>query len=220
MRELGSVREPSKPGQPSSVLDHPQRWFISQVKSKKYNSREDDGSGNCGPTCLTMIARAFGKVNGGAGKMDSAIEHTRRDKMRAGSDEDFGTSLGQIKNGAKRYGLKTHTQYGHGANVSRKLDDTLGHIKDNLAKGRPVIVHGVMIRSEHDARASKYGSGGHYFVVTKISKNKDGRWVAHLNDPNWPDGPRTVSLSRLRESIRRRGTFATLAVWGKTPPQG
>lgn len=223
MRELSSVKEPKKtetpddPAKPQkkSVLDKPESWFISQIKSRKYNSREDDGSGNCGPTSLTMIAKAFGKVHGGAGKMDEAIEHTRRDKMKAGSNEDLGTAISQIKNGAKRYGLETRLQTGHGSNTTRKLNDTISNIKDNLEKGRPVIVHGVMIRSEHDSRSSKYGDGGHYFVVTGIEKNKKGEWVARLNDPNWPDGPRSVPLSRLRESIRRRGTFATLAVWDK-----
>jgi hypothetical protein len=217
VRQLGAVTEPTTTKPPSepkkpSVLDQPERWFISQLRSKKYNSREDDGSGNCGPASLTMIARAFRKVDGGAGKMDEAIEHTRRDKMRAGTDEDYGTAVSQLKRGAERYGLKTHLQYGRGANTTRKLDDTIDHLKANLAKGRPVIVHGVMIRSMSDPRASKYG-GGHYFVVTKIAKNKHGEWVAHLNDPAWSSGPRTVPLSRLRESIRRRGTYATLAVW-------
>lgn len=221
MAQLGAVKEapsttPPEPKPKSkSVNDHPGSWFISQVKSRKFNSREDDGSGNCGPTSLTMIAKAFGKVHGGPGQMDAAIEHTRRDKMHAGTNENYGTAISQIKNGAKAYGLETHSQVGHGETVKRRLDDTIDHIKANLGKGRPVIVHGVMIRSEHDSRSSKYGEGGHYFVVTGIEKNKAGKWVAHLNDPNWPDGPRTVPLSRLRESIRRRGTFATLAVWDK-----
>lgn len=217
MSELAAVADPkAPPKEDASVLDHPNRWFISQTKTRKYNSREDDGSGNCGPTCLTMAAKAFGKVNGGAWKMDQAIEHSRRKAMHAGRDEDYGTSIYQIKHGAEEhYGLKAKLQHGHGSNVTRKLNDTIDHIKANLEKGRPVIVHGVMIRSMHDSRASKYGEGGHYFMVTKIAKNKHGEWVAHLNDPAWPDGPRTVPLSRVRESIRRRGTFATLAVWDK-----
>jgi hypothetical protein len=221
MRDLSGVKEPKKPEgadkpdkpQKRSVLDDPERWFVSQKKTKKYNSREDDGDGNCGPTSLTMIAKAFGKVRGGAGKMDAAIERTRDEKMDEGTNENLGTDLDNIEKGARRYGLKAREQTGRGKNVTRRLDDAIGNIKDNLAKGRPVIVHGVMIRSENDPRRSKYGDGGHYFVVTDIKKNKQGKWVAHLNDPNWPDGPRTVPLSRLRESIRRRGTFKTLAVW-------
>lgn len=216
MGQLGAVTETSATDpKKKSVLDHPRSWFISQVKSNKFNTHEDNGSGNCGPTSLTMIAKAFGKVHGGPGRMDAAIEHTRRDLMGAGTNEDYGTGIGQLKHGAKGYGLKTKLQTGHGESVKRRLDDTIDHIKANLGKGHPVIVHGVMIRSEHDTRSSKYGDGGHYFVVTAIEKNKAGKWVAHLNDPNWPDGPRTVPLTRLRESIRRRGTFATLAVWDK-----
>lgn len=216
MRDLAAVKDVATPKpQPGkkSVLDDPERWFISQRKTREYNSREDNGFGNCGPASLTMVAKAFGKVDGGAGKMDEAIERSRR-KMHAGTNENMGTGIDQIKHGAtEHYGLEVKKQTGKGANVTRKLNDTIEHIKNNLAKGRPVIVHGVMIRAPHDRGG--YGEGGHYFVVTKISKNREGKWVAHLNDPNWPDGPRTVPLSRLRESIRRRGTYATLAVWDK-----
>lgn len=213
MKDLAAVKDTTAKPTKKTVLDDPERWFISQRKTREYNSREDNGFGNCGPTSLTMIARAFGKVRGGPAQMDAAIEQARR-RMHAGTNENMGTGIDQIKHGAEEhYGLKTRRQTGKGSNTTRRLNDTIEHIKNNLAKGRPVIVHGVMIRAPHDRGG--YGEGGHYFVVTKISKNKHGEWVARLNDPNWPDGPRTVPLSRLRESIRRRGTFATLAIWDK-----
>ncbi len=182
---------PSTPSTPTGSL-HANResWFISQFKGK-YNTNEDTpNNGNCGPTSLTMVAKAFGKINPSAGGADAAIEESRR-RMGDGNNEYNGTSVAGIARGAKSYGLDAKVSWNAGVDS----------ISKELAKGRSVIVHGTYIRAN-----GTYG-GGHYYVVTAI---KDGK--AYLNDPAWTGGPRVVPVSQLLGSIKARGTYGMISI--------
>ena len=52
-------------------------WFISQYGSKSNPNEDLPGSdnGNCGPTSLTMVAKAFGKISPTAEQADAASAH-------------------------------------------------------------------------------------------------------------------------------------------------
>ncbi|MDB5102107.1 MAG: hypothetical protein JWM80_6528, partial [Cyanobacteria bacterium RYN_339] len=177
-------KPPAQPAGPTSqqLFASRQSWYISQYYSSKFNSREDVpgiDNANCGPTSLTMVATAFGKINPSAGQADAAIEKSRK-LMGDGNDQRHGTSCEGIARGARAYGLDAKVM----SNIH--LDD----IKRELAKGRLPIINGNYIR------ANLTQGGGHFYVVTKIEGNK-----AYLNDPAIPSGPRVVSTSVLMSSI-------------------
>lgn len=156
-------------------------WFICQYGGES-NTREDVtgwDNANCGPTSLTMVARAFGKIDPDPSEVDAAIEKSRRMMGDAQSERD-GTSAAGIARGAEAYGLD--------AKVEPRA--SLKSIEAELKKGRLPIINGNVIRPD-----GSYG-GGHFYVVTKIENGK-----AYLNDPYSRTGPSVVSTDRLMHSI-------------------
>lgn len=174
------------PTQSSAKLhERRQDWFISQYAGA-YNTREDvAGNGNCGPTSLTMVATAFGKIDPSPSEADAAIEKSRR-MMGDGLNEIQGTSAEGIVRGAQRYGLD--------ARIVNRIG--LKDIEKVLAQGRLPIINGNYIRSDGSI------GGGHFYVVTQIEKGK-----AYLNDPAMSSGPRVVSTELLMRSVNTH--------WGK-----
>lgn len=171
-------------------------WFISQYRSAKYNSREDVpgiDNANCGPTSLTMVATAFGKINPSAREADAAIEKSRR-LMGDGLNQRNGTSAEGIARGARAYGLD--------AKIVNNIG--LNDIKRELAKGRLPIINGNYIRANLSL------GGGHFYVVTKIVGDK-----AYLNDPAIPGGPRVVSTSLLMKSVRSHWSHRLVSIGPK-----
>lgn len=171
---------------------HKQRedWFISQYAGA-YNTQEDvAGNGNCGPTSLTMVATAFGKINPSPSQADAAIEKSRR-MMGDGLNEIRGTSAEGIVRGAKGYGLDAHIVNSIG----------LKDIEKVLAQGRLPIINGNYIRSDGSI------GGGHFYVVTKIEKGK-----AYLNDPAISSGPRVVSTDLLMRSVNSHWSKRLISV--------
>jgi hypothetical protein len=184
-------------GAPAMGAAHEKRedWFISQYGSK-WNTNEDvpgSDNGNCGPTSLTMVAKAFGKISPNAAQADSAIEESR-ERMGDSQNERSGTSVEGIARGARSYGLD--------AQVSSNAN--LETIQAELAKGRLVIAH---VGTYH---LSGTRGGGHYTVVTAI---KDGK--VYLNDPAHKEGPRAVDASVFMESVNDRGTHAMISIGDK-----
>lgn len=176
----------------SNPFETREQWYISQYGSK-YNTNEDVpgyDNANCGPTALTMVAKAFGKVNPNAAQADAAIEETRR-RMGDSQSERTGTSVDGIARGAKSYGLDAKVSY----------DANSKTIAAELAKGRLPIIHGTVIKD--DGRTY----GGHYYVVTKIENGK-----AYLNDSAYPSGPRVIPVSTLDKSINTRGTHGMISI--------
>lgn len=180
------------PAPKASPFDTRESWYISQYGSK-YNTKEDVpgyDNANCGPTALTMVAKAYGKITPNAAQADAAIEETRR-RMGDSQDERTGTSVEGIARGARSYGLDAKVSY----------DANSKTIADELAKGRLPIVHGTIIKD--DGRTY----GGHYYVVTKIENGK-----AYLNDSAYPSGPRVIPVSILDKSINTRGTHGMISI--------
>lgn len=177
---------------PRGIPANPESWFISQ-NGGAFNSREDaPGNGNCGPTSLTMIARAFGKVEVTPESANAAIEETRR-RMGAGtrqSDEFKGTSFKQLEKGAASYGLNTRVVWGG-----------LDKLRAELAQGRLVIAHVCATYLRPGTRT------GHYAVVWKVEGNK-----VYLNDPANRKGPIVITTAQFLAAQKARGTHGLISI--------
>ncbi|MEB3236743.1 MAG: C39 family peptidase [Candidatus Sericytochromatia bacterium] len=177
---------------PRGIPANPESWFISQNRGV-FNSREDaPGNGNCGPTSLTMIARAFGKVEVTPESANAAIEETRR-RMGAGtrqSDEFKGTSFKQLEKGAASYGLNTRVVWGG-----------LDKLRAELAQGRLVIAHVCATYLRPGTRT------GHYAVVWKVEGNK-----VYLNDPANRKGPIVITTAQFLAAQKARGTHGLISI--------
>lgn len=167
--------------------------FISQYKSI-YNTNEDaPRNGNCGPTSLTMIAEAFGKITVTPATANKAIEETRR-RMGAGTtqaSEYNGTSFAQLQKGAASYGLKSKVVWG-----------SIDAIKKELQAGRLVIAH---VRPDYLFPGT---TSGHYTVVTKIENGK-----VYMHDPANTKGPMVLSEAAFKKAQAGRGTWGLISVW-------
>ncbi|MEB3298364.1 MAG: C39 family peptidase [Candidatus Sericytochromatia bacterium] len=195
------VAPPSSPATPAtprpssgqvSIPSDPRSWFISQNQGA-FNEREDaPGNGNCGPTSLTMIARAFGKVNVTPDSANSAIEETRR-RMGAGTrqqDEYSGTSFKQLERGAASYGLDSRVVWGG-----------LDKLRKELADGRLVIAH---VCATYLRPGTKTG---HYAVVWKVEGDK-----VYLNDPANRKGPMVITTAQFLAAQKARGTHGLISI--------
>ena len=150
------------------------------------NPNEDHArNGNCGPTSVTMVARAFGKVDITAAQADAAIERSRA-MIGESQNEARGTSVAGLAKALRGYGLDAKSMGGASAEAVRR----------ELEKGRLVIVHVVPKYLRESA------TGGHYAVVTKIEGGK-----AYLNDPATTRGPIVIAVADLDRAIRARGTY-------------
>jgi Ca2+-binding EF-hand superfamily protein/predicted double-glycine peptidase len=169
------------PEKPDAMHDSRNQWWISQYGGSSNPNEDVTGwdNANCGPTSLTMAARAFGKLDLKPGEVDAAIERSRRLMGDAQSERD-GTSGTGIARGAEAYGLDADVI--PDANVDK--------IQAELKKGRLPIINGNVIRPD-----GSYG-GGHFYVVTKIENGQ-----AYLADPYSKTGPSVVSTDRLMTSI-------------------
>jgi len=177
---------------PGGLPADPASWFISQ-NAGAYNTREDaPGNGNCGPTSLTMIARAFGKVHVTPESANAAIEETRR-RMGAGSrqsDEFKGTSFKQLEKGAASFGLNTHVVWGG-----------IDKVRAELAQGRLVIAHVCATYLRPGTRT------GHYAVVWKVEGDK-----VYLNDPANRKGPMVITVAQFLAAQKARGTQGLVSI--------
>jgi ABC-type bacteriocin/lantibiotic exporters, contain an N-terminal double-glycine peptidase domain len=166
--------------------------FISQYRSASNTNEDAARNGNCGPTSLTMIAEAFGKLKVTPGSANKAIEETRR-RMGAGtsqSSEYNGTSYAQLQQGAKSYGLSSKVVYG-----------STSEIQKELKAGRLVIAH---VRPDYLFPGT---TSGHYAVVTKVAGGK-----VYMHDPANANGPMVVSEATFKKAQKGRGTWGLVSV--------
>jgi len=96
--------------------------FVSQVPGGA-NTNEDSGAGNanCGPACLLMAGRMFGKAGGGGAEADGQIEEMRG-LMGADPNEQNGTSTDQLVQGAQKMGLNAKAEKGGVNEVEQALN--------------------------------------------------------------------------------------------------
>ncbi|MFN3431535.1 MAG: peptidoglycan-binding protein [Candidatus Sericytochromatia bacterium] len=175
-----------------SPHDRRDQWFFSQQPTSRWNPNEDAaGNGNCGPTAVTMVAKAFGKINPDAAGADAAIEETRR-RTGDSRSEYQGTSFAGLVRAAQSYGLAPEMRY----NMR-----TIEQVEAELAKGNLVIAH---VKATY-LRANP--TSGHYTVVTAV---KDGR--VYLNDSSNKEGPMSISIAEFWTAVKARGTYAMISI--------
>jgi len=201
-RTTKALAEEAKRAQGPSPHASRGKWFISQFRGK-YNRNEDTYSdnGNCGPTSVTMIASAFGKVNIKGHRADAAIEKSRK-RFGQSLDEHKGTTVFGARKALESYGLNTSL---HRAKPSR---DTLKNMKKQLAKGKLVLCNVV------PKFFSERLTNGHFTVVTAIKNGK-----VYLNDPGTNRGPMTISTKEFLRCLKLRhskesSTFGWIAAKG------
>ncbi|MEB3204954.1 MAG: C39 family peptidase [Candidatus Sericytochromatia bacterium] len=168
-------------------------WFITQYRGLG-NSHEDTpgwDNANCGPTSLTMVAKAFGVIDPSPREADAAIEKTRK-LMGVVVNDREGSSFPNIHLGAERYGLHART----------RRDADARTIAEELDKGRLVIVNVIPSYITGNGRGS-----GHYGVVTAIEGDK-----VYMNDPMNKDGPIVISRKQLETAIAQKGTRAMVSI--------
>lgn len=183
--------DPGAPLPDGSAHDRRDQWFLSQQPGP-YNPAEDaPGNGNCGPSAVTMIGRAFGKINVDKHGVDAAVEETRR-RIGESQSEYSGTSIAGLVKAAKSYGMDAHTMGGV---------TTIEQIQNELAQGRLVIAHVKATYLRPNPRS------GHYTVVTKI---ENGR--VYLNDSSNKGGPMDISVDDFWKAVRARGTHMMISV--------
>ncbi|MBM3260235.1 MAG: C39 family peptidase [Candidatus Sericytochromatia bacterium] len=168
-------------------------WFITQYRGLG-NSHEDTpgwDNSNCGPTSLTMVAKAFGVIDPSPREADAAIEKTRK-LMGVVVNDREGSSFPNIHLGAERYGLHART----------RRDASAKTIAEELDKGRLVIVNVIPSYITGNGRGS-----GHYGVVTAIEGDK-----VYMNDPMSKDGPIVITRKQLETAIAQKGTRAMVSI--------
>jgi len=162
-------------------------WFISQFRGK-YNTNEDtySNNGNCGPTSVTMIASAFGKVDIKGHKADAAIERSRR-RFGQSQSEQAGTTISGARKALSSYGLNTKLHKG------KPSQDMLKRMKSELDKGK--LITTVVVPKYF----SESLTNGHFTVVTAIKNGK-----VYLNDPGTNRGPMVISKREFLRCLKLR----------------
>lgn len=169
------------PGTEAHPHDNRQSWFMGQYGGFSNPNEDTRGNANCGPTCVAMIAMAFGKINPSPAQVDDVIEKTRR-MVGESQSERAGTSPHGLDRALEGYGLTSTLRKGM----------SIEAIKQELAAGRLLIAFVVPTYLG--------GYSGHFTVVTKIEGDK-----VFLNDPAATKGPIEVSMAQFKRAIGARG---------------
>ena len=169
------------PGPEARPHDNRQTWFMSQNGGHSNPNEDVRGNANCGPTCVAMIAKAFGKIDPSPAEVDDAIEKARQ-MVGESRSEHAGTTPNGLDRALEGYGLD--------ATLRRGM--SIEAIQRELAAGRLLIAFVVPTYLG--------GRSGHFTVVTKIDGDK-----VYLNDPAVTKGPIEVSLAQFRRAIGARG---------------
>lgn len=151
-------------------------WFIAQNGGWSNPLEDVAGNQNCGPACVAMIAKAFGRVGAGPASADAVVEATRS-MMGATPDELQPTDTSQLVAGAANYGLPARHLVGA----------DLAALQAELAAGRLPIA--CVAPRYFDPAAS----GGHFTVVTAIRGG-----MVYLNDPGNPAGPMAIPVQQFQ----------------------
>jgi hypothetical protein len=168
------------------ALTRTDSYFITQYYHKRYNpAQKQTNNANCGPTSLAMALRAFGAEPRGfedAGKSYELIK-TVRQAMTGRADEGTWTYPVQVRDGARKFGLKSQIVFG------------LDAIKDAMAQpGRLMVININPSPAYANQLAIPY-NGGHFALLTRIAGDK-----AYVNDPLGA-GPIVISLKQLETAL-------------------
>ena len=153
----------------AETVSRPRQYFISQDKDKT-NPHAPKNNGDCGPTCLSMIARHFGKIPSGysasPGDAERLISHVR-ELMTNKDNHKAGTQVADIIRGAERLGMKAHELK---PRTMKVLDQELSIKHLVIAGGNPSAPgafgpsHGYTKKCSHWVVVTKKTNDGYYFI--------------------------------------------------------
>lgn len=159
-------------------------FFISQVRTDRWNPFANSGNTNCGPASLAMALKAVGIMP--PGLQDPANPEAWIDKTRMameGDENDYKlTSDDDVLRGALRSGARAEKVYG------------LQGVEQALAQGKLVVLAGNPIAYAtrfNDDQYAKF-NGGHFILVTAIAGDR-----VTINDPQSRVGSLTISRAEL-----------------------
>ncbi|MDB5099609.1 MAG: hypothetical protein JWM80_4030 [Cyanobacteria bacterium RYN_339] len=168
------------------ALTQADAYYITQYHHAVYNpNQRHAGNANCGPTSLAMALRAFGKEPAGLESRAKANELVLavRKAMTGTTNENTWTYPVQVRDGARRFGLKGEVVF------------TLPAIQAAMAvPGRLMVVNVNPTPAYVDQLADRY-DGGHFALVTAIKGNQ-----VYLSDP-LASGPIVISLKQLETAL-------------------
>lgn len=162
----------------NQTFNDPKNWMVSQMLgSTNPNVDKSNFNGNCGFASLVMIARMFGKLDGGKQEAQKQIKYVR--ELAGVPNEYEGSTMDQLSSAAESLGLNGIHVYGD-----------INVIKDSLDFGRKIIL---------GADPSKYSIGENSGHAIVISGFKDGMFEVY--DPGF-QRPIKVSEKALEESMK------------------
>jgi hypothetical protein len=168
-------------------------YFICQSNDKTHTTGLPS-NGDCGPTCLAMVAKRWFKIPIGLSAspegVDDLISYIRQ-LMTGKEKRRHGTSDTQIAQAAEALGIK--------ASVTEKL--TIKTLDAELDSGHMVIANGNPMAPGaygHSHGGAKLYGGGHFILI--VGRTKNGDYV--INDPANKDSPLTITQGGLSCFLR------------------
>ncbi len=160
-RSLLNLIPPRPATAPVKVSRHdPASFYFSQIRSSSNPGGSLD-NGNCGPCCMAMAARAFGRwpLEIADGDLKGMMTWVRKAMGHGISDESQGTNIPWLTRAAEKLGMYSQ--------LFQSFDQLSGH----LQKGRMVIVAGQL---------SQLGLPGGTHAMLVVGLQGDN---ALINDP-------------------------------------
>lgn len=159
-------------------------FFISQVRTDRWNPEANNGNTNCGPASLAMALKAVGLMPPGltnASSPEAWIDKTRL--AMEGDENDYKlTSDDDVLRGALASGARAEKVYG------------LQGVEQALSQGKVVVLAGNPVAYTNRFTDDQYAkfNGGHFILVTSVEGDR-----VTLNDPQSRVGSLTVSRAEL-----------------------
>ncbi|HEY9854827.1 MAG TPA: C39 family peptidase [Stenomitos sp.] len=168
---------------PRPTLD-PNSFFISQVRTDRWNPNANSGNTNCGPASLAMALKAVGLMPPGLQNPANPEEWIDQTRMAMEGDaNDFKlTSDDDVLRGALASGAKAEKVY------------DLSGVEQAVRQGKLVVLAGNPVAYENRFTDDQYAkfNGGHFILVTGIQGDR-----VTINDPQSKAGSLTISRAEL-----------------------
>ncbi len=191
LAQLGGIKSKEAPAESTSTnkksfdasrLD-PRTFFFTQLYDPKYNHNAPKYTKQCGPTCLAMVFKRFGKLPPGAKSFapQELIKATRL--LMTGKSQDRGTYPKEVKAAAEK--MDFHGEYLDGVkDVARALDT-----------GSMVVMAGCPFPNSYGYRVGYTPFRNGHFVL--LVCRKAGQFIC--NDPAYSNGPIALSSGEVKE---------------------
>lgn len=175
----------------------PRTFFFTQVYDPKYNYKAQQYTKQCGPTCLAMVFKRFGKLPPGAKSFAPQELINASRLLMTGSSFDRGTLPKEVKTAAEK--LDFHGEYLADVNAVANALDT----------GSMVIMAGCPFPYSYGHRVGYRPFRNGHFVL--LVCRKAGQFIC--NDPAYKNGPIALSSGEVNNyTMYRKSTHNYLAL--------